>query len=321
MAGNIAVWATIIVITGLFLWLSIRAWRSRRILVRWFGGILASILTLVFLLVSVVSGIGLTKMYSSRADPAQSIAVEGSAAQIARGEHIASVVCIDCHSLNGQLPLSGGKDLGAGSPAPIGSLVSFNLTPGGPLKDWTDGEIFRTLRQGVDKEGRPLIVMSSVAVRSASDEDLKAVIAFLRSQQAVSTVKAGGDNVNLVLALFVGAGLVPVPPQIEGSIQAPPKAATAEYGKYISSFLGCTDCHGPDLQGGIKGGLSPNGPNLMLVKGWNLDQFVKTIRTGVDPSGHELSDQMPWKTFSSLDDEELGALYQYLHSLGGIAGK
>ncbi len=321
MAANIAIWLTLLVVTGLFIWLSIRTWRSRRKLLKWPGGVFLSLITLVLVLVVVVSGIGLSKMYLTQADPAPVLTVEGTQAQIDRGMHLASVYCADCHTMNGQLPLSGGKDMAAESPVPIGSLVSFNLTPAGPVKDWTDGEIFRTLRQGVDKDGRPLILMSSVSIRSASDEDLKAIIAFLRSQPAVATDTIGGDNPNFLLSLFAGAGLVPIPPQIQGIIQAPDKSASAEYGKYVVSFMGCSDCHGANLQGGNKAGLTPVGPNLMVVKGWTQDQFVQTIRTGVDPTGHSLSDQMPWKNIRKLDDQELGAVYQFLHGLGATASQ
>ena len=33
----------------------------------------------------------------------------------------------------------------------MGVLYATNLTPGGPLKDWTDGEIVRAIREGVAK--------------------------------------------------------------------------------------------------------------------------------------------------------------------------
>ena len=51
----------------------------------------------------------------------------------------------------------------------------MNLTPGGPLQDWSDGEILCTLREGVDRDGRPLVFMGAVRARYMSDEDLPAV--------------------------------------------------------------------------------------------------------------------------------------------------
>ena len=42
------------------------------------------------------------------------------------------------------------------------------------------------------------------------------------------------------------------------------------------------------------------------------EQFVSTMRTGIDPAGHELSKEMPWRPIGKMDDEELGAIYEYL---------
>jgi mono/diheme cytochrome c family protein len=193
--------------------------------------------------------------------------------------------------------------------------VSANLTPGGPLKDYTDGEILRVLREGVDKNGRKLVVMSGIFVRNMSDEDLKALIAYLRSEDPVENdVPKQLDQVNLVGAAMAGLGLVPSQPAVMGSIVAPDKAVTAEYGQYVISYQDCRVCHGPDLNGG-KNQLTPNGPSLLAVKGWTQADFIQTLRTGVAPDGHQLNSIMPWKAAGRLDDTDLGALYLYITSL------
>ena len=51
------------------------------------------------------------------------------------------------------------------------------------------------------------------------------------------------------------------------------------------------------------------------MKEWKLEEFVATMRTGVDPSGHELSKQMPWQSIGRMSDEELRAVYEYLTRL------
>ena len=64
------------------------------------------------------------------------------------------------------------------------------------------------------------------------------------------------------------------------------------------------------------GGLTPVGPSLRLLKGWTRDQFITTLRTGVDPSGHELDPtKMFWKNYRNLDDDELAGIYEYLRNL------
>jgi len=95
----------------------------------------------------------------------------------------------------------------------------------------------------------------------------------------------------------------------------PPKGSTAEFGKYILSYQDCVLCHGANLSGGTPGQLAPVGPNLSPIKGWTQAQFISTLRTGVDPSGHALNNQMPWRNVGRMDDEELAAVYAYITSL------
>jgi hypothetical protein len=48
---------------------------------------------------------------------------------------------------------------------------------------------------------------------------------------------------------------------------------------------------------------------------WTDDDFITTIRTGVTPSGCPLSDDMPWKSFAKLHDDELQAVWMWLQTL------
>jgi cytochrome c553 len=207
--------------------------------------------------------------------------------------------------------------MGADFPMPLGSFVPSNLTPAGELKDWSDGEIMRVLRSGIDREGRWLLIMSNVNVRHMSDDDLEAVIAFLRSQPSVvNETQEPPDQPTLLGAIMMGAGMLPEgEAPVTGTITAPPKGPTVEYGKYMIGFQDCADCHGEDLTGGKPGQLAPIGPNLRQVKDWTQEQFITTMRTGVDPSGYHLKETMPWETIGRLDDVELGAMHAYLASL------
>ena len=78
----------------------------------------------------------------------------------------------------------------------------------------------------------------------------------------------------------------------------------------------CVVCHGADLHGGEPGQLGPVGPSLVMVKDWTLEEFSTTLRTGVDPNGHELDNAvMPWRSFGRMDDDELTALDEYLQAM------
>ena len=261
-----------------------------------------------------VALVGLVKLYAPRNAPVRDLKAAGTPEQVKRGQYLADSFCTGCHSVNGELPLTGGVDLGKDIPLPLGSFVSVNFTTAGPLKDWSDGEIFRALRNGMDRDGRWLLGMSNVRVRHMSDEDLQAVIAYLRSQPAVvNETQHPPDQPTFLAALMLGAGMLPEgQPPITGVITAPPKGPTVDYGEYILSYQDCRDCHGENLAGGTEGQLAPVGPSLRVVKGWTQGQFITALRTGIDPGGHLLSDQMPWKALGRMDDEDLAAMYLYL---------
>lgn len=318
MLGNIVLW---LIIIAAAVGLGLLAWRARRAhnrVVKWGGTIGSGLLALVVVLIGVFMLIGMVKAYAPRTAPVPDLKVTASADQIARGQHLANSFCASCHSTTNQLPLTGGVDLGKDFPMPLGSYVSVNLTPAGPLKDWSDGEVFRAVRNGIDRNGQVLFAMSGARGRHLSDEDIQSVIAYLRSQPAVTNdTPQPPDQYGPLALILVGAGMIPEgEPPITTAINMPAKGPTVEFGEYILSYQDCVLCHGADLTGGTPGQLAPVGPNLGLVKGWTKEQFIATLRTGVDPSGHELNGSlMPWKNIGRMDDEELTAVYHYITSL------
>ncbi|MCC6187967.1 MAG: c-type cytochrome [Anaerolineales bacterium] len=317
MAGNIVGWLVIVLVSAGLAFLTWRAWRAKSAAVKWGGLVIGGLLTLAGGLLSVVTLIGLFKAYSPRNSPVRDLQVAGTPEQIARGQHLANTFCASCHSLTGELPLSGGFDLANDIPIPLGSFVAANLTPAGPLKDWSDGEIFRTLRNGIGADGRSLVIMSTFRGRNLSDEDTEALIAYLRSQPAVENDTPNPpDRLSMLGIVMLSVGMLPEgKPPSEAVITAPPKGATAEYGEYILSYQDCRDCHGEDLRGGVEGQLPPIGPSLEVVKDWTQEEFITTLRTGVNPTGHPLGDIMPWRNVGRMDDEELAAAYLYLTSV------
>lgn len=197
----------------------------------------------------------------------------------------------------------------------MGELYAPNLTPAGPLKDWSDAEILRALREGVDRQGHPLVIMPSQAIHYASDEDAFALIAYLRSQPAVIH-DLPPRNLSVLASIMVGAGLFPTsaqPPILEAIVA--PAPGTLDYGAYMAASLGCADCHGNNLSGN-SGGPGPSAPNLRaIVPHWKEDEFIKFFRQGQDPSGRIVADIMPWKNYGlALGDDDLKSLYQYLVS-------
>jgi cytochrome c553 len=91
--------------------------------------------------------------------------------------------CMDCHTPWTETGIDP-KRMGAGGnplKGPWGVSVSRNLTPTG-LKDWSDAEIARAIREGRSRDGSALKPpMAFDWYRNISDEDMKALIAYLRS--------------------------------------------------------------------------------------------------------------------------------------------
>ena len=298
---------------------SARAWRSRNPWLRWGGVALAGGATIALALASLVMVAGLYKMQARRA-PVPDLKVAGTSEQITRGQAIAATYCDACHSSAGTL--TGGRNLAEHLPLPIGRLTAANLTPAGQLRQWSDGEIFRAIRNGIDADGHRLVIMSLTNAGGLSDDDIAAVIAYIRSVPAAGQpTPIPPDQLSPVGLVMVGTGLFPAGHAVfAGAITAPAKAATADYGAYILSYHDCRTCHGADLNGGVPGQFGPLGPSLAVVKDWKPDEFIVALRTGVDPYGHRIdSSVMPWRVIGKMDDEELAAIYAYLKRLPDAA--
>jgi cytochrome c553 len=293
------------------IWLALRAWRLESPLLRWGVGSLASLLAIVASFLVALSIAGVSRAHT-RSAPVPDLRIAGSAAQIQRGQAIADSFCSACHSKTDRL--TGGRDMGKELSIPIGSFVSSNLTPAGQLRHWSDGEIFRAIRNGIDADGHWLVIMSYTNTGKLSDEDIRSLIAYLRSQPAAGAATVNpADRFSLLGLVMLGSGLLPTgKPVFTGVVTSARKGPTAEYGEYISLYQYCRECHGADLNGGKPGQVGPIGPGLNLVKQWKLQEFMDTMRTGTDPYGHHLGEEMPWRFIGRMDDEDLTALYEYL---------
>jgi mono/diheme cytochrome c family protein len=283
---------------------------------KWGGSGMAALSAVLAGLIGALLLAGVFKLHARSAPPV-TLKVAGTEDQIRRGQSIADGFCSACHSDTGTM--TGGLDIGKHFPLPVGSFVASNLTPAGELSRWSDGDIYRAIRNGVDREGHWLIVMSYTNAGKVSDEDIQALIAYLRSLPAAGQPTPNPpDHLSALGLVMLGAGLLPTgKPTSTDSIVAPPQGPTVQYGEYIVSYQDCRECHGQKLTGGTPGQLGPLGPDLSLVKQWTFEAFAATMRTGVDPNGHTLGKEMPWRPIGRMNDETLRALYEYLAHLPG----
>jgi mono/diheme cytochrome c family protein len=316
----------LIVLVALFGFLTMRARTLRNVILKRVGMIFSGLLTLILMTLLALGLIGFYKLNKRYNNPVANIQVAGTPAQIARGKQLANI-CVNCHTSNGQLPLSGVNFLAKFPAPPIGIFYAPNLTSSGNIQDWTDGELIRAIREGIHKDGRSLVIMPSGTLRKLSDDDVQAVVAYLRSQPATGK-PTPINKFTLLGVIFIDLFDLQTVQSPVGSVTAP-QPGTPEYGKYMVDIIGCRFCHGDQLQGKLDKGQPgpPRGPNLtLIVPQWTEEQFMIFFNTGQLPGGKTVpivtlpsglsEPKMPWPTVrATATDEELKVMYLYLHNL------
>ena len=251
---------------------------------------------------------------------------------IARGKHFVYGLahCTECHStVNADSLINAGKEVplsgGFAFTLPVGTIYSKNITPDKEtgIGNLTDGEIARVLRYGVHPNGEA--VYDFMPFHNMSDEDLTAVISYLRTIQPVKN-KVPGNKLNFMGNAVKAYMVKPVSPN--GEVPVSVKIdTTAAYGKYLVLSVGnCAGCHtkrdisgaylAPALSGGtpMAGGLVP--PNLTntsdgRIYTWTEQQFIDRFHKGKLFAQSE----MPWNSFKRMNDDELKAIYKFLKTV------
>jgi len=294
---------------------------------RWIGivlGGLVGLLVLAFIVLYLIGGAKWNQIHGTYDVPVETIPIPTDQAAVARGEHVATIhMCRRCHTeaLSGQSQTV---------PALI-TLSMPNLTAGagGVGATNTDEDWVRAIRHGVGHDGRGLVLMPVRAFYYLSDEDLGALIAYLKSLPPVDnelpTTNPGPvGRVMLVLGLLPPEAAVPDVTVIDHDGPrpvAPEPGVTVEYGEYLAHI--CTVCHGTNLNGQTIRESGSDYVALNLTPGgelgfWSEDDFFATLRTGVTPSGRQLIEVMPWKYFGQMTGDELRAVWLYLQSLPAL---
>ena len=290
-------------------------------ILKWIGIVLGSLVVLILAVAGVLVLIGNSRLNKTYDFPPSNIVVPTDEASIAYGRHRAETLCEGCH----------GKDLSGiekwFNAGPLGTIDSANLTTGegGFGQEVTSDEDYvRAIRHGIDPEGKPLFMPAVYSTSFLSDEDLGAIIAYVKSVPPVDHVTYG-QNFTPLAKIMLAAGMLGKLPVEAVShdvhVTAPARGISVEYGDYMINTHDCRLCHGQELAGGkhpdptiklISPNLTPGGE----VGFWTEEQFINTLRTGVTPSGHELdAEHMPWEIYRLFTDDELKAIYLYLQSL------
>jgi len=276
--------------------------------------------------------------------PYPHVVASTDSAVIERGRYIVRVAapCASCHgdparqkeSMSGvEVPLIGGFAFDI----PPGKFYPRNLTPDVEtgLGNVSDSAIARALRYGVGHDGRALLPF--MEMQGLSDDDLAAVVSYLRTQAPVHNVVP--QHYFNVLGKIVKATAMshPVGPSSTPPAVAP-RGVSVETGHYIvESVALCWACHtersqftgaltGPRF-GGTKGfqddgdpKVSWSPPNITSDKETGRlgilseDQFVARFRQGRVIPGSP----MPWQAFSRMGEDDLRSIYRYLKSVPSV---
>ena len=285
------------------------------------GGLLG-LIVVALVVVWFVAGSRMNETYDIEVKP---VTVPTDEAGIARGRHVVESfgLCQECHGDN----LEG--DLLEDDPV-FGRLAAKNLTSGkgGIGGSRSDLDFVRAIRHGVGPDGKSLVLMPSDNFYYLSDADLGAVIAYLKTLPPVDN-ELPESSLRLLGRVFLLLGLpFLVAGEIDHTASRPPEpqpGITPEYGKYLGRS--CLFCHGDELSGesDLEDQFEIRPPNITRggrLGSWSEADFVKALRTGVTPRGHELdSEEMPWKSVGRLMDDELSAIWVYLNSVPPVVNE
>lgn len=265
--------------------------------------------------------------------------VGDTAGLVERGRYLVRdvAVCGHCHAADPHQdpdgPLSGGFEF---SNWRLGTIRAANLTPDTAtgIGIWTEAELVRVIRTGEDREGHVVApVMPYEWFQDMSDRDALAIARYLKAEAPIRNEVRNQPNL-----IYRAARLFFLGPKEGRAIAALQPGPTTEYGRYLSNHVGlCADCHtprtgirsNPDRDRLFAGTDSPpdgfpaNPSNLTPdvdtgIGGWSEEDFVRTLRTGINPRSDSLHAFMPWRQIRRMSDDDLQAIYRYLRTLEPI---
>jgi mono/diheme cytochrome c family protein len=266
--------------------------------------------------------------------------------EVARGKYIfgATGGC-GCHT-EPKGPVNGG---GRKYDGPFGTVYSANITPDTKtgIGGWTDEQIITAIRLGRRPNGERIVpVHPFTSFNGMAEEDLKALVAFLRTVPPVNRAVAPKKiTVPMFESVFLPAWLMAF-----AAKESPPPAAPVSgvaRGEYLVHAVGhCGECHTPrsamtmalDNSRFLAGNLKKTGPegqatpNLTPDKAtglgdWTEEQIVTYLGTGNRPDGDVaggLMEEMIQGTLAGLKDltkADLQAIARYLKSIPAVKNK
>jgi mono/diheme cytochrome c family protein len=269
---------------------------------------------------------------------------EADSAQLARGRKLATMLCAGCH-LNPETGKLTGRDM---KDAPeFGQLYSQNITHDEEfgIGTWTDGEILYLLRTGILRDGR-YAPPYMAKLPYMADEDIEAVIAFIRSDDPLVEATNVPDRPcepSFLTKALTNFAFKPLPFP-EAPILMPDTTKPEEWGRYLVLNLDCWTCHSPKFEelnvgepektpGYLSGGnhsiKTPEGQPIVSLNltpdnetgigAWSEEKFINAVRFGIVEGQDAL--RAPMEPYNQLTNHEAKAIYAYLRTIPAISNK
>lgn len=302
-------------------------------------GVLIAVLLLV-LVAGITFTVGWHPFIGPRTRPLTARKFQSTPERLARGEYLVRDVtdCLGCHAEHDWtahdaplLPntLGAGQDMNMLKGFP-GKVYAPNITPDVEtgMGSWSDDQLGRAIREGVGHDGRALFpFMPYSGFRYMSDEDLAAVIVYLRSLPPVHKQQPRTELIFPVKYLIRNA-----PKPLEAPVPPPDISTPEKRGKYLATIAGCADCHTPQGAHGqplpamdFAGGFILQGPwgrvasanitpDSSGISYYDQATFTQAMRTGF-VGARKLNQIMPWHVYRGMTDEDIAAIFAYIRTL------
>ncbi|MEO6836760.1 MAG: cytochrome C [Ginsengibacter sp.] len=303
---------------------------------------------LIIVIVAIAALLSYVKFALPNVGAAPDLHIAITPERVQHGEYLANHVslCMDCHSTRDWSKYSGPMTPGTngkggelfneklGFP---GTFYSKNITPAN-IKDWTDGEIFRTITTGEDKFGNALFpVMPYHYYGKMDKEDIYDIIAYIRSLPPIEN-SVPDRKIDFPMNFIVNT----IPAKASFVVK-PPKSDTIKYGAYMVNAAACMECHTPVKKGQVipelafSGGRDFHMPNGVVnsanitsdkvtgIGGWTAEQFVARFKAYENPANvrkmgaTDVNTIMPWTMLGGMDTSDLRSIYAYLQTLKPIS--
>jgi len=270
-----------------------------------------------------------------RSRPLRAVHFDSTPERITRGRYLAEGVlaCTRCHSDRDWTadggPPSPGKAWTGHRFNEVGKpwLIAPNLTsdPETGAGRWTDDMLARSIREGVGHDGRALDpTMFYMPFSGLSDEDLAAVIAYVRT---IAAVRNPLPQTRVPWSRRFSVNSMPQP--ITDVRASPDQSTPVKRGQYLEFVADCAGCHtdwyhdGSAVNGQLFAGgnelWAPSGvvftPNLTPdpsgITYYDEALFIRVMRTG-KVGVRQLSPVMPWEWYRNMTDDDLKAIFAWL---------